>query len=176
MYFSCSGYIADGCTVASHLVPMRIFLMTNKVEHFFKFNLFIHERHRERGWDIGKGRSRLPGRSPMQDSIPGITTWAKGRRSTTGHPGAHFSFSLAIVCTPFWSACSSLLSTFVVFPSFSLMRRSSLYILNMSPTVMSSTNILSHSVTCLFSHSLMSFDKEDFFILYKSSYHFPHYS
>ena len=33
---------------------------------FFKrFYLFIHERHRERGRDIGRGRSRLPARTLM---------------------------------------------------------------------------------------------------------------
>ena len=40
---------------------------------FFKrFYLFIHERHRERGRDIGRGRSRLHAGSPMWDSIPGL--------------------------------------------------------------------------------------------------------
>ncbi|XP_022277081.1 protein C1orf43 homolog isoform X2 [Canis lupus baileyi] len=40
---------------------------------FFKI-LFIHKRHRERGRDIGRGRSRLPAGSPMWDLIldPGI--------------------------------------------------------------------------------------------------------
>ena len=39
---------------------------------FFKrFYLFIHERHRERGRDIGRGRSRLSSGSLMWDSIPG---------------------------------------------------------------------------------------------------------
>ena len=40
---------------------------------FFKkiFYLFIHERHRERGRDIGRGRSRLHAGSPMWDLIPG---------------------------------------------------------------------------------------------------------
>ena len=45
----------------------------HKVISFFKkrFYLFIHERHRERDRDIGRGRSRLLTSSPMQDSIPG---------------------------------------------------------------------------------------------------------
>ena len=36
---------------------------------FFKdfIYLFIHERHTERGRDIGRGRSRLLAGSPMQD-------------------------------------------------------------------------------------------------------------
>ena len=33
--------------------------------------LIIHERHSERGRDIGRGGSRLPVGTPMQDSIPG---------------------------------------------------------------------------------------------------------
>ena len=36
-----------------------------------RFYLFIHERHRERGRDTGRGRSRLHVGSPMQDLIPG---------------------------------------------------------------------------------------------------------
>ena len=36
----------------------------------FVFNLFIHERHRERGRDIGRGRSRLPEGSLTWDLIP----------------------------------------------------------------------------------------------------------
>ena len=56
---------------------------------FLKKILFIHERHRERGGDIGRGRSRLHTRSAWcgtgsQD--PGILTWAKGRCSTTEPP------------------------------------------------------------------------------------------
>ena len=48
---------------------------------FFKkyfIYLFMRDRERERGRDIGRGRNGLPPRSPMHDSIPrpGITTWA----------------------------------------------------------------------------------------------------
>ena len=44
-------------------------------DYFFKrFYLFINERHRkkerERGTDLGRGRTRLHARSLMQDSIP----------------------------------------------------------------------------------------------------------
>ena len=57
---------------------------------FFKrFYLSIHERHTQRGWNIGRGRSRLPAGCLIQGSIPGTPTWAKGRHSTTeplGHP------------------------------------------------------------------------------------------
>ena len=36
---------------------------------FKRFYLFIHERHRERGRDTGRGRSGLLAGSPMWDSI-----------------------------------------------------------------------------------------------------------
>ena len=36
---------------------------------FLKIYLFIHERHRERGRDIGRGRNRLLEGSPVWDSI-----------------------------------------------------------------------------------------------------------
>ena len=39
---------------------------------FLRFYLFSHERHTERGRDIGRGRSRLPAGSPMRDLIPGL--------------------------------------------------------------------------------------------------------
>ena len=38
---------------------------------FLRFYLFIHERHRERGRDTGRGRSRLHAGSLTWDSIPG---------------------------------------------------------------------------------------------------------
>ena len=60
-----------------------------KTEHFFflRLYLFIHERHTERQTQAeGEGGSPegAPCRAPSQD--PGITTWAKGRRSTTEPP------------------------------------------------------------------------------------------
>ena len=47
--------------------------MYKKLRVYFvlRFYLFIHERQRERGRDIGRERSRLLTESPMQDSIPG---------------------------------------------------------------------------------------------------------
>ena len=39
---------------------------------FLRFYLFMHERHRERGRDTGRGRNGLPVGSPMWDSIPGL--------------------------------------------------------------------------------------------------------
>ena len=55
---------------------------------FFRFYLFIHERHRERGRDIGRERSRLHAGSLMLEGSqdPGITTWTEGRCSTTEPP------------------------------------------------------------------------------------------
>ena len=38
--------------------------------NFFKDYLFICERYRERGKDLGRGRSKLHARSPMWDLIP----------------------------------------------------------------------------------------------------------
>ena len=38
---------------------------------FLRFYLFIHERHRDRGRDTGRGKSRVPVESLMQDSLPG---------------------------------------------------------------------------------------------------------
>ena len=38
---------------------------------FFFKTLFIHETGRERGRDLGRGRSRLPVGSPIWDLIPG---------------------------------------------------------------------------------------------------------
>ena len=46
------------------------------------FYLFIHERHRERGRNIGRGRSRLPAGSPMRDSIPGPRDHDLSQRQT----------------------------------------------------------------------------------------------
>ena len=40
---------------------------------FFLKNLFIHKRHREKGRNIGRGRSRLPVGRLMQD-YPRTTT------------------------------------------------------------------------------------------------------
>ena len=51
---------------------------------FLRFYLFIHKRDRERGRDIGRGRTRPPTWKLMPDAR--ITTWAKGRRSTTEPP------------------------------------------------------------------------------------------
>ena len=52
---------------------------------YLRFYLFIHERHRERGRDIGRGRSRLPAESPMQDSITGPRDRDLSRKQTLNH-------------------------------------------------------------------------------------------
>ena len=46
------------------------------------FNLFIHERHAERGRDVGRGRNRLHAGSPMLDSIPWLRDHALSQRQT----------------------------------------------------------------------------------------------
>ena len=56
---------------------------------FFKDYLYTHERQRERGIDIGKGRCSLHAGSPMWDLIPGLWDHAlsqKGRCSTAEPP------------------------------------------------------------------------------------------
>ena len=45
---------------------------------FLKLYLFINEKHRERGRDTGRGRSRLHAGSPMWDPIPGLQDHALG--------------------------------------------------------------------------------------------------
>ena len=50
-----------------------------------KILLFIHERHRERGRDIGRWRSRLPSGSLMQDSILGLWDHDLSQRQTFNH-------------------------------------------------------------------------------------------
>ena len=55
---------------------------------FLRFCLFIHKRLRERGRDVGRGRSRLPAGTLMWDLIPGLQDRAlsQGRRSTAEPP------------------------------------------------------------------------------------------
>ena len=47
---------------------------------FLRFYLCIHERHRERGRDTGRGRSRLHAGSLSQDSILGLQDHSPGCR------------------------------------------------------------------------------------------------
>ena len=56
-----------------------------------RFYLFIPERHKERGRDIGRRRSRLPAESPMQGLIPkppGKWSELKADAQPLSHPGA----------------------------------------------------------------------------------------
>ena len=52
---------------------------------FLRFYLFIHERHRKRGRDTGRGRSRLHAGSPIWDSILGRQDHALGQRQALNH-------------------------------------------------------------------------------------------
>ena len=56
---------------------------------FLRFYLFIHERHRERGRDTGRGRSRLHAGSLMWDSVPGLGSHPepKAEAEPLSHPG-----------------------------------------------------------------------------------------
>ena len=67
---------------------MWIFSVVHLLCFFLSFYLFIHDRHSERGRDIGRRRSRLPFGSLMQNLIPGPQDhfWAKGRHSTIEPP------------------------------------------------------------------------------------------
>ena len=55
---------------------------------FERFYICIHERHRKRGRDTGRGKSRLPVGIPIgtRSQDPRITTWVKGICSTTEPP------------------------------------------------------------------------------------------
>ena len=55
------------------------------ISFFLRFYLVIHERHRERGRDIGRGRSRFPTGSQTQDSIPGPWNHNPRQRQTLNH-------------------------------------------------------------------------------------------
>ena len=59
-----------------------IFIYSSVCFFVLRFCLFIHERHTERGREIGRGRSRLHAGSPMWDSIPGPWDQALSRRQT----------------------------------------------------------------------------------------------
>ena len=54
-------------------------------ESSLSFYFFIHERHRERGRDLGRGRSRLHARSLMWGLIPGLQDHALGERQMLNH-------------------------------------------------------------------------------------------
>ena len=52
---------------------------------FLRFYLFIYEKHRERGRDTGKGRSKLPVGSPR---TPGSRPEPKADAQPLSYPGA----------------------------------------------------------------------------------------
>ena len=82
-------FLVGGAFSVSECVTLGIITFSREGAHhchhstkFFCFVLFIkilfiHERHTERGRDLGRGRSRLPIGSLMWDSIPGIMTEPK---------------------------------------------------------------------------------------------------
>ena len=57
------------------------------IYNFFKdfIYLFIHEKHRERGRDIGRGRSRLPTESLIWDWMQGPQVHNLSQRQTLNH-------------------------------------------------------------------------------------------
>ena len=66
---------------------IRNFTVDIMLNAFFKniFYLLIHERHREKGRDIGRGKSRFPMGSLMQDSIPGPQDHDLSQRQMLNH-------------------------------------------------------------------------------------------
>ena len=52
---------------------------------YFYFYLFIHEKHTERGRDIGREGSRLRAGSPMWDSVPGLQDDVLSQRQMLNH-------------------------------------------------------------------------------------------
>ena len=71
----------------SRNVPPPNPLSHSHFHHFLKniFILFIHERHTVRGRDTGRGRSRLPAGTLMQDSIPGPQDHDLSWKQTLNH-------------------------------------------------------------------------------------------
>ena len=65
---------------------------------FFNFYLFMIVTQRERGRDIGRGRSRLHAGSPMWDSIPGLQDRALGQRQAPNRCATQGSLSSHFVC------------------------------------------------------------------------------
>ena len=61
----------------------NLFLFFNYFKDFIY--LLIHERHTERGRDVGRGRRRLPARSLMQDLIPGPQNHDLSQRQMLNH-------------------------------------------------------------------------------------------
>ena len=73
-------------TIASFFLDWTIELGYQKIVFFFFKILFIHERHRERGRDTGRVRSRLPTESLMWDSNSGPPDHDLSQRQTLKEP------------------------------------------------------------------------------------------
>ena len=70
------GFVREKLPSSHHSSSFIVLNFSLSIQIIFKrFYLFIYGRYTERGRDIGRGRSRLPARSPIWDSIldPGIT-------------------------------------------------------------------------------------------------------
>ena len=61
-----------------HLVESKV--RFDVLSFLFKIFFIIHEKHRERGRDTGRGRSRLPVGNLMWDSILGPWDYALSQR------------------------------------------------------------------------------------------------
>ena len=77
------------------------FCKIGRLDFFLKdfIYLFIHEKHRERGRDLGRRRSRLPAGSLMQDLIPGSSPEPKADRCSSTEPPRYPSFIFLYLCT-----------------------------------------------------------------------------
>jgi len=89
------GYYFLGISpLISHLTYQSYHYYQSFITFFKRFYLFSHKRHTERGGDIGRGISRLPVGSPMQDSIPGPRDHGLSQRQMLrcpSHPDARVS-------------------------------------------------------------------------------------
>ena len=72
------------------------------VYSFFKTILFIYSWERERGREIGRGRSRLPSGSLMWDSISGLQDHALSQRQVLNHSATQASLALYILFSFFF--------------------------------------------------------------------------
>ena len=68
-----------------HTLDIYNFYLKIEFIYLFLKILFIHERHRERGRDTGRGRSRLLLGSLMRDSIPGPQNHDLSQRQILNH-------------------------------------------------------------------------------------------
>ena len=119
----------DMALVPSEMELFLTIMKTNLVLFFWKrLYLFIHERHKERGRDIGRERSRLPPGSLMRDSIPGPQNHNLSQRQMLNHWATqtshkHFLLKVFLFCfmdahnlfhhPPFWYLCYFQFSLFI---------------------------------------------------------------